>query len=104
MNLSSHEKELAIKLASALDDMKSLLTFERMVQRNSESFLMEMLKTVLKTPKEKIRNSRGAYFTFLVNQRTRSKKFYQDNNDCSPDQDEEIWADEDNSDECYDRN
>jgi len=80
MELNPHEQELAVHLAQSLDDMKSLLTYERFVKRFSESFLKEILHTVLKMPKEKIRNSRGAYFTFLVGQRSHSQKYYDTRN------------------------
>lgn len=76
MNLSPREQELAVELAQALDDMKSLMTYERFVKRYSESFLKEILETVVRTPKERIKNSRGAYFTFLVGQRSHSQKYY----------------------------
>lgn len=76
MNLSPKDEALALELAEALDDVKSLMTFQRMVSRYSETFLREVLNTVVKTPKERIKNSRGAYFTFLVNQRAHSQKHY----------------------------
>lgn len=79
MNLSPNEEKLALYLAQSLDDMKSLLTFQRLVKRHTESFLKEILEIVLKTPSEKIRNSRGAYFTFLANQRAHSQKNYDRN-------------------------
>lgn len=80
MNLSQKEQELAVHLAQTLDDMKSLMTYERFVKRYSESFLKEILEMVMKTPKEKIKNSRGAYFTFLVGQRSHSQKYYDNGN------------------------
>jgi hypothetical protein len=79
MSLTQREEELAIHLAETLDDMKSLLTYERFVKRYSESHLLEILDIVMKTPKEKIKNSRGAYFTFLVTQRAHSQKYYDRN-------------------------
>ncbi len=79
MNISQADEAFAIELAEALDDMKSLLTYQRFVSRYSKSFLREILETVVKTPKEKIKNSRGAYFTFLVTQRAHSQKHYDRN-------------------------
>lgn len=79
MNLTQREEDLSIHLAETLDDMKSLLTYQRFVQRHSESLLLEILDIVMRTPKEKIRNSRGAYFTFLVNQRAHTQKYYDRN-------------------------
>lgn len=79
MNLSQADEAFAIELAEALDDMKSLMTYQRFVSRYSESFLREILETVIKTPKEKIKNSRGAYFTFLVTQRAHSQNHYDRN-------------------------
>jgi hypothetical protein len=76
MHLTQRENEFALHLAETLDDMKSLLSYQRFVQRYSESFLDEILEIVIKTPKERIRNSRGAYFTFLVTQRAHSQKHY----------------------------
>ena len=52
MSSTQREEELAIHLAETLDDMKSLLTYERFVKRYSESHLLEILDIVMKTPKE----------------------------------------------------
>lgn len=79
MQITPREQEYALHLAESLDDMKSLLTYQRFAQRYSESFLDEILDVVLKTPKERIRNSRGAYYTFLVTQRAHSQNHYDRN-------------------------
>lgn len=80
MNLSPREQQLAVEIAQVLDDMKSLMTYERFVKRYSESYLREILQTVIKVPKEKVKNTRGAYFTFLVGQRSHSQKYYDNGN------------------------
>lgn len=58
---------LAIDIAEQLNDTKSLSEFIKMCQKYKESYLREQLEKVLKIPRTKIRVSRGAYFTFLVN-------------------------------------
>lgn len=79
MSLTPREQEFSVHLAETLDDTKSLLTYQRFTEQYSESFLEEILEIVMKTPKDKIRNSRGAYFTFLVTQRAHSQKYYDRN-------------------------
>ena len=79
MNLTPKEQNLAFHIAETLNDAKSLLVYERFAQRYSESFLLEVLDTVLKIPDAKIKNTRGAYFTFLVNQRANSQKSHDRN-------------------------
>ncbi len=79
MNLTQKEENLAFQIAETLNDAKSLLVYERFVQRYSESFLLEILSIVMKIESSKIKNSRGAYFTYLVNQRANSQKSHDRN-------------------------
>lgn len=74
--MSERERQYALHLAESLDDVKSLQTYQKFAQRYSESFLEEILDIVIKTKKENIRRSRGAYFTYLVNMRVNSQKNY----------------------------
>jgi len=80
MSLTQREQEFAVHLAETLDDMKSLMTYERFVEKYAESFLEEILEIVIKTPKQRIKRSRGAYFTFLVMQRAHSHNYYDGKN------------------------
>lgn len=74
MELTSHEKKLAIEIAQILDDIDSVEFHKILVRQYSESFLREKLAVVLKTPKEKIRTSRAAYYNYLVNTHASSRK------------------------------
>ena len=65
---NSNEQKLALEIAYALNDMESLQAYTLLAQRYQESFLRKVLTKVLAIPKEKIKKSRGALFTFLVNQ------------------------------------
>ena len=76
MDLTTQEKKLAIELAQTLDDIESLLTYQKMVKQYAESYLRSKLAIVMKTPKSDIKKTRGAYFTFLVMQHEKSKRNY----------------------------
>ena len=76
MEYTSQEEKLAIEIAEALDDVKSLKTHLLFAKQYSESFLREKLEIVLKTPKEDIRKSRAAYYTYLVTQHAIYRKHY----------------------------
>ncbi len=65
---SSKEEKLARELADALNDMDSLAAYFGFVQKYSESFLRKTLQKVLSVPEDQIRKTRGALFTYLVNQ------------------------------------
>lgn len=79
MELTPNEEKLANEIAEILNDMESLQFHRGLVKQYSESYLREKLAVVLKTPKEKIRSSRAAYFNYLVNSHAKPKKNYSRN-------------------------
>lgn len=66
MNLTPQQEKLAIEIAHALDDMDSVQSHRKMVTMYSESYLREKLMKALSMPEHKIRKSRGALYTSLV--------------------------------------
>jgi len=76
MELTSQEQKLAIELAQTLDDIESLLTYQKMVKQYAESYLRGKLAIVMKIPRNEIKKTRGAYFTFLVMQHEKSRRNY----------------------------
>jgi len=62
------QQQLAIEIAETLKDHDSLTLYQQFTERYSEEFLRRILDRVLSIPKDRIRKSRGALFTFLVNQ------------------------------------
>ena len=65
---TNKQQKLALEIANALQDMDSLQSYMMLTQRYQEAFLRKVLTKVLSIPEEKIKKSRGALFTFLVNQ------------------------------------
>lgn len=63
-----HEVRLANEIAETLKDRNSLALFLTYTQKYKEQFLRETLAKVMTLDETKIRKSRGALFTFLVNQ------------------------------------
>ncbi len=63
-----HEVKLANEIAETLKDRNSLALFLTYTQKYTEPFLREILARVMAMDETKIRKSRGALFTFLVNQ------------------------------------
>lgn len=62
------ENRLAMEIATALNDMEALPLYINFTNKYSEAFLRKTLLRVLSVPEEKIRRTRGALFTFLVQQ------------------------------------
>jgi hypothetical protein len=60
--------KLAYDLASTLSDIESLRVYEGFTERYSEDFLRKILLRVISIPDNKIRKTRGALFTYLVQQ------------------------------------
>jgi hypothetical protein len=71
----AQQKSFAYEIASKLDDTKSVGVYEGFVNKFSEEFLREILEVVLATPERNIKRSRGAYFTFLVNNRSNGRGY-----------------------------
>ena len=65
---TTKEEKLAREIATALNDMDSLQVHLGFVEKYSESFLRRTLQKVLSLPDDQIRKTRGALFTYLVNQ------------------------------------
>ncbi len=59
---------LANEIASSLNDHEALPLYITFTQKYSEAFLRKILLKVLSIPEEKIKRTRGALFTFLVQQ------------------------------------
>lgn len=66
MNLTQEQEKLAVEIAHALEDMDSLQSHRKMVSMYSEKYLREKLTKALTLPAHKIRKSRGALYTSLV--------------------------------------
>jgi len=65
---TSKEEKLAREIADALNDTDSMPVHIGFVEKYSEGFLRKTLQKVLSIPENQIRKTRGALFTFLVNQ------------------------------------
>ena len=63
-----HEVKLANEIAETLKDRDSLALFLTYARKYKEQFLRDILAKVMALDEVKIRKSRGALFTFLVNQ------------------------------------
>ena len=63
-----HEVRLANEIADTLKDRNSLALFLTYAHKYKEEFLREILEKVMSLDATKIRKSRGALFTYLVNQ------------------------------------
>ena len=65
------KNKLAYELASTLSDVESIKAYEDFTERFAESFLRKVLTKVMSIPDRKIKKTRGALFTYLVNQNGR---------------------------------
>lgn len=64
----SKEEKLAREIADALNDPDSIALFTGYAEKYAEAHLRRILQRVLSIPQEQIRKTRGALFTYLVNQ------------------------------------
>ena len=64
----SQETRLALEIAEALNDKQSLSMHQSFVRTVPEDKLREILAKVMSIPIEKIKNTRGALFNYLVQQ------------------------------------
>lgn len=64
--LTQEQEKLALEIAHALDDMHSLKWHRDMVLMYSEDHLRKQMAKALSTPDHKVRKSRGAIYTSLV--------------------------------------
>ena len=65
---SQEELKLANEIASTLNDWDAVPLFRMYTRKYKESFLRKILTKVMSIPDNKIKRTRGALFTFLVNQ------------------------------------
>lgn len=63
-----HEIRLANEIAETLKDRDALPLFLSYTRKYQESHLRRILAKVMSMPETSIRKSRGALFTFLINQ------------------------------------
>lgn len=63
-----HEIKLANEIASTLKDWDALPLYLQYTRKFQESFLRRLVEKVMSIDESKIKRSRGALFTFLVNQ------------------------------------
>ena len=66
--MSTEHNKLAHEIASSLEDMEALPLYVAFTKKYSEAFLRKILLRVLSVPDHKIKRTRGALFTFLVQQ------------------------------------
>ena len=65
---SSSEIKLANEIADTLKDRDSITMHLMYVRKYKEEFLRRILNKVMALPDDKIRKSRAALYTFLINQ------------------------------------
>ena len=65
---NTQDYKLAYELAATLNDRESVTAYLMFVERYKEEFLRKILAKVMAMPDHKIKRTRGALFTFLVNQ------------------------------------
>jgi hypothetical protein len=71
--MNTKDKKLAYELAKTLDDTDALNIYQGFVEKYKKAFLSEVLAKVMSVPEHKIKRSRGALFTYLLNQHARTK-------------------------------
>ena len=67
-NYDPYEIKLANEIAATLDDRDSIVLHLMYVRKYKEEFLRKILAKVMSLPDHKIRKTRGAVYTFLINQ------------------------------------
>lgn len=65
---SPSERKLANEIADTLKDRDSITMHLQYVRKYQEEFLRRILNKVMTLPPDKIRKSRAALYTFLINQ------------------------------------
>ncbi len=74
MELTQQQKKLAFEIAKSLDDLDWVSYHEDLVKQYSEDYLLDKLKYVMSLPSSRIKNSRAAYYIFLVTGNAKSKR------------------------------
>lgn len=65
---TAREIRLANEIASTLHDPEAIPLYLQFARKHEEDFLRRKLSRVMQVEESKIKTSRGALFTFLVNQ------------------------------------
>lgn len=65
-NTPQGEEALALELADKLGDPKGLGTYRKIAREYLEPYIRSVLQQVLDVPQERVRTSRGAIFTWLI--------------------------------------
>jgi len=68
-NYQPHEIKLANEIAETLKDRDALPYYLTLTRKYHEDYLREVLAKVMTIDETQIRKTRGALFTFLVNQK-----------------------------------
>lgn len=68
-NYEPHEIRLANELAETLKDRDALQYYLSLTRKYHESYLRQVLAKVMSIDESQIRKTRGALFTYLVNQK-----------------------------------
>lgn len=71
----NEENALAMELAETLNDQKSITLYLQMTHKYSPVFLRQKLREALAVPPEKLRKTRGALFTWMVNNHAKYQDF-----------------------------
>lgn len=66
-----HEIQLAREFAEMLEDKDSITLHLQYARKYKEEFLRRILNKVMSLPENKIKRSRAALYTFLINQSSR---------------------------------
>lgn len=66
-----YEIKLAHEIADTLNDRDSIALHLQYVRKYQETFLRKILAKVMAIPESKIKRSRAALYTFLINQSSR---------------------------------
>lgn len=67
-NVDTIESKLAYEIANALNDREALPLYVSFTKKYQEGFLRKILFRVMSIPDNRIKRTRGALFTYLVNQ------------------------------------
>lgn len=67
-----HEIKLAHEIANTLSDKDSITLHLQYARKYKEEFLRRILNKVMSLPDSKIKRSRAALYTFLINQNSRN--------------------------------
>ena len=68
-NYEPHEIRLANELAETLKDREAIQYYLSLTKKYHEAYLRQILTKVMSIDESQIRKTRGALFTYLVNQK-----------------------------------